>query len=63
MDYEKIIESLKNIKEVCKKSGVCEHCILQDPIAPLLCAVTGDKVPADWDIKEPEEIQSIKVFK
>lgn len=61
MDYEKIIEALKTIKEVCiKSSDCCETCsFFKDEDCEI-----NETSPALWDIKEPDEIKPIiKVFK
>lgn len=61
MDYEKIIDALKTIKEVCEESPCCKKCILSadDNNHCIIEKIT----PGDWEIKNAEEIEQIKIFK
>ncbi len=60
MDYEKIIDALKTIKEVCKKSDCTDdNC----PFCEEATCCIQKVAPEYWEIKDIEEIEQIKVFK
>lgn len=56
MDYQKIYEALKTIKEVCTSNNgdnCCERCPLGKTNG--FCCVR-DKIPEKWKIKSPDSI-------
>ena len=64
MDYEKIMDVLKTIKNICKNSICCENCIFYkyDKLLNTKCGL--ENVPKDWKIKKSQKILLVvKVFK
>lgn len=61
MDYQKIYEAVKIIKEVCEKqTGAvpCQKCPLGSDEG--VCSIASDSAPSDWNIIDPETIRVIK---
>lgn len=60
-DYEKIIEALKIIKEVCEKSDCTNSKCPLYKVGIGNCYIKyGD--PEEWEIKDVENLEVIKVF-
>lgn len=55
MDYEKLYESLKTIKEYCAKSdcNTCPMSVGENPYKCMLADNEYGKYPKDWKLKEP----------
>ena len=58
-DKKELLSALNYIQQVCRNFDLCDNC----PLNTDGSCMTTHEMPADWNLKKPEEEQVWRVYK